>query len=50
MRLTTGIEQTQFLKVVEFLKEYGFIVVDEMGTRTKLDKTAQVFLTQTATS
>lgn len=49
-RATSGIQQTQFLKVVEFLKEYGFIVMDETGAKIKLDKTAQVFLTQTAIS
>jgi DNA-binding IclR family transcriptional regulator len=45
-----GIEEDQLCKIVDFLTEYNFIVLDEKRKKAKLDEKAHEFLTQTATS
>jgi len=46
----TKLDKNQIQQVIEFLKEYGFISVDEMARKTILDKTVQKFLTQKSNS
>ena len=43
-------DEDQFHSVTEFLKEYGFILMDETKRKAKLDKTTQRFLAQPATA
>lgn len=46
----TRLGRNQIQRLIDFLKEYGFIVVDETERRIKLDETVQEFLMQTSTS
>jgi DNA-binding IclR family transcriptional regulator len=44
------IDKNQIRKIVRFLREYDFIIVDEKSQRIKLEETVQRFLAQTTTS
>lgn len=44
------IEEDQIRRIVKFLREYDFIVVDEKSQRVRLEETVQRFLAQTAKS
>ena len=44
------IDEVQLRRIVDFLNEYEFIMVDEAGKRAKLNKLAQEFLAQTPTA
>jgi len=44
------IDKNTIRKIVKFLREYDFIVVDEKSQRIKLEETVQRFLAQTTTS
>ena len=44
------IDKNQVSKLVKFLREYDFIVVDEKSQRIRLEETVQRFLAQTTTS
>lgn len=46
----TSLGTDQIQRLIEFLKEYGFITVDEMERRLRLDETVQELLMQTSTS
>jgi len=43
------LNENQLQQIIAFLKEYSFIVIDEMKKRIKLEENARKFLTQTAT-
>lgn len=44
------IDESQLQPIMDFLKEYTFIMWDEAGNRVRLNKLAQEFLTQTSTA
>jgi hypothetical protein len=44
------IDKDHFQWITDFLKEYNFIVVDETKKKIKLNKIAQKFLSQAATT
>ena len=44
------IDKNQVSKLVKFLREYDFIIVDEKSQRIRLEETVQRFLAQTTTS
>ena len=46
----TKLDKNQIQQVIEFLKKYGFISVDEMARKAILDKTVQKFLAQKSNS
>ena len=46
----TKMDNNQIQSIMEFLKAYNFIVMDEAKKKMKLDKTVQKFLTHTTTS
>ena len=45
-----GLDKESVLKIFGFLKEYNFIVVDEVESKIKLEESVRKFLVQTATS
>ena len=45
-----GLDKESFLKILDFLKEYNFIVLDEAESKIKLEESVRKFLVQTATS
>jgi DNA-binding IclR family transcriptional regulator len=47
---TTKLTENNFLRVIQFLKEYSFVVVDEEKRRIRLDENARNFLAQALTS
>jgi predicted transcriptional regulator len=46
----TKADREQMQQIIEFLKEYDFVVLDETEKKIRLNKLAQKFLTQTATA
>jgi predicted transcriptional regulator len=46
----TKVDREQIQQIIEFLKEYDFVVLDETEKKIRLNKLAQKFLTQTATA
>ena len=46
----TKVEREQIQQIIEFLKEYDFVVLDETEKKIRLNKLAQKFLTQTTTA
>jgi len=46
----TEMNETQLQRIAEFLKEYSFVEIDTAEKRIRLDRRAQEFLTQEATS
>lgn len=46
----TRLGRDQSQRLIEFLKEYGFVAVDETERRIKLDEAVQELLRQTSTS
>jgi DNA-binding IclR family transcriptional regulator len=46
----TSLSRNQIQRLIEFLKEYGFVKVDETERRLRLDETVQELLMQTSTS
>lgn len=46
----TKVDNNQIQPMIEFLKAYNFIVMDEAKKKIKLEKTVQKFLTHTTTS
>lgn len=44
------LSENKVQQIVEFLKEYGFVLMDEEKGWVKLDETVKEFLRQTATS
>ncbi len=46
----TKMDKNQIQPMIEFLKAYNFIVMDEAKKKIKLDKTVQKFLTHATTS
>ena len=46
----TKMDGNQIQPIIEFLKAYHFIVMDETKKKMKLDKTVQKFLTHATTS
>ena len=46
----TKVDREQIQQIVEFLKEYDFVILDETEKKIRLNKLAQKFLTQTATA
>jgi len=45
----TRVDKDQIYRITEFLKEYSFIVADDVGKKVRLDKIVQKFLTKTTT-
>jgi DNA-binding IclR family transcriptional regulator len=50
IRRMAKIDEAQLQPIMDFLKEYTFIMWDEAGKRVRLNKLAQEFLTQTSTA
>jgi DNA-binding IclR family transcriptional regulator len=50
IRQETRMNRFQAGKVMQFLVDYGFIVLDDTKEKVKLDEKAQRFLTHSATS
>jgi DNA-binding IclR family transcriptional regulator len=50
IRQETRMNRFQTGKVMQFLVDYGFIVLDDTKEKVKLDEKAQRFLTHSATS
>jgi predicted transcriptional regulator len=46
----TKVDREQIQQIIEFLKEYDFVVLDETEKKIRLNKLAQKFLTQTTTA
>jgi DNA-binding IclR family transcriptional regulator len=46
----TVMDEEQVLRIVEFLKEYDFVMTDEAKNKIKLNKMTQRFLAQTTTA
>jgi len=44
------LSENKIQQIVEFLKGYGFVLIDEEKSWIKLDETVKEFLRQTATS
>ena len=44
------LSENKIQRIVEFLEEYGFVLMDEEKGWVKLDETVKEFLRQTATS
>lgn len=50
MQLKTKLTKSHIQKIVRFLKEYNFLIVDEKGNKIKLEESARKFLIQTTKS
>jgi DNA-binding IclR family transcriptional regulator len=46
----TEIDDTQIMRITDFLKDYNFVVTDMKKKKIKLNRNVQRFLTQTVTS
>jgi DNA-binding IclR family transcriptional regulator len=46
----TKLNKNQIQQVIEFLERYGFISVDKMAGKIRLDKSAEKFLAQNSRS
>jgi DNA-binding IclR family transcriptional regulator len=46
----TELNKNQIKQVIEFLERYGFISVDKMARKIRLDKSFEKFLAQNSTS
>jgi transcription initiation factor IIE alpha subunit len=46
----TKVDKYQVKRIIDFLKEYDFISIDEAKEKIKINKMAQRFLTQEATA
>jgi len=46
----TKLNKNQIQQVIDFLEGYGFISVDKMARKIRLDKSAEKFLTQNSKS
>lgn len=46
----TKLDENQIQQVMEFLERYGFISVDKITSKVKIDKSAQKFLVQKSNS
>jgi DNA-binding IclR family transcriptional regulator len=46
----TELNKNQIKQVIEFLERYGFISVDKMARKIRLDKSVEKFLAQDSTS
>jgi len=46
----TELNKNQIQQVIEFLERYGFISVDKMARKIRLDKSVEKFLAQNSTS
>jgi len=44
------LNENQIQQLIDFLKEYNFITIDEAKKKIKLDETVQKFLAETSTS
>jgi predicted transcriptional regulator len=50
IRQRAGVDEEQLRQIMDFLKEYDFIVWDKAEKKVKLNKMAQEFLTQTTSA
>jgi DNA-binding IclR family transcriptional regulator len=46
----TKLNKNQIQQVIEFLERYGFISVDKMARKIRLDKSVEKFLAEDSTS
>ncbi|MBE0520636.1 hypothetical protein IBX35_06315 [Candidatus Bathyarchaeota archaeon] len=46
----TELNKNQIQQVIEFLERYGFISVDKMARKIRLDKSVEKFLAEDSTS
>lgn len=46
----TKLNKNQIQQVIDFLERYGFVSVDEMAGKIRLDKSVKKFLAQNSTS
>jgi len=46
----TKLNRNQIQQVIEFLERYGFISVDKMAKKIRLDKSVEKFLAKNSTS
>lgn len=46
----TKLNKNQIQQVIEFLERYGFISVDKMARRIRLDESVEKFLSENSTS
>ena len=46
----TKLNKNQIQQVIEFLQRYGFISVDKMARKIRLDKSVEKFLAEDSTS
>ncbi|MEM3673354.1 MAG: HTH domain-containing protein [Candidatus Bathyarchaeia archaeon] len=47
---TTQLTKRSIVSAIQFLKEYGFVIVDKEGHKIRLNDDVRKFLTQTITS
>ena len=50
VRRELKLSRSQFRQVVEFLRDYEFVAVDEAGKRMRIEDSVRRFLAQEATS
>jgi DNA-binding IclR family transcriptional regulator len=46
----TKTDEAKLRRIVEFLHDYNFIIIDESNKKAKIDRTAKEFLTETPTA
>jgi DNA-binding IclR family transcriptional regulator len=50
IRQKTKLNKNQIQQVIAFLERYGFVSVDKMARKIRLDKSVEKFLVQNSTS
>lgn len=50
LREKAGVTESNIMRIIQFLKEYGFVMVDEEECKIRLDENAREFLAQAVMS